>query len=61
MFSFDNNFDYVLSDVLDYNIVFIDLGLSPGFTNELGFKLNVPVNATKGKYLGKVSVVGVGG
>lgn len=61
MFSFDNNFDYVLSDVLDYNGVFIDLGLSPALTNELGFKLNVPINATGGKYLGKVSVVGVGG
>lgn len=61
MFSFNNLFDYGLSDLLGYANLFLDLGLEPAATSELGFKLSVPLNATGGKYTGKVSVVGVGG
>ncbi len=60
MFSFNNLFDYGLSDLLGYAGLFLDLGLAPAATSELGFKLSVPLNATGGKYTGKVSVVGVG-
>ncbi len=60
MFSFNNLFDYGLSDLLGYASLFLDLGLEPAATSEFGFKLSVPLNATGGKYIGKVSVVGVG-
>ncbi len=60
MFSFDNAFDYMLSERLDYSSILFDLDLNPALKKEMGFKLNVPVNATGGRYTGKVNVVGVG-
>ncbi len=61
MFSFDNSFDYLLSDRLDYISTLLELGLSPAATKALGFKLKVPYDAVGGRYAGKVTVVGVAG